>query len=192
MGVIEGPVSRRVSLLPDGCHDIRTEVCGSHLRNRGVTDVRNPTDDYSSSTKANVNPLLRLVEASYVRHAPRRVAFVGSANYGVAVGHPPRLGGLIEGFDQRHSGDTHTSLYSSYFRWDKFLIAEFECFAEEQPSPRQWIAFVRLAARVQRFIDDAAGQPDTPTADVPALKPQPTGPKPRPLGVEAPVEEGSD
>ncbi len=140
-----------------------------------------------------MSPLLPLLETFYFRHEPRGVAFVGSAKYGVTVGHSPRSGGSsIEGFKQSHSGDTHTSIYSSYFGWGKFLTAEFECSEEDQPSERQWIAFVRLAARVQRFLDNPADQPDIPTADVPALKPQPTGPKPRPLGAEAPFEKSAE
>jgi hypothetical protein len=135
--------------------------------------------------------LLQLLELFYFRHQPRGVAFVGSAKYGVTVGRSPRSRfSTIEGFTQSHSGDTHTSTYSSYFGWGKFLIAEFECFEENQPSERQWIAFVRLAARVQRVLDNPADQPDIPTAHVPALKPHPTGPKPRPLASEAPFENG--
>jgi len=99
---------------------------------------------------------------------------------------------MIEGFTQWHSGDTHTSTYISFFGFGKFLIAEFECFEEDQPSERQWIAFVRLAARIQRFLDNPADQPDVPTSDVPALKPHPAGPKPRPLHAEAPFENDAE
>jgi hypothetical protein len=140
-----------------------------------------------------VSPLLPLLESFYFRHEPRGVAFVGSAKYGVTIGRSPRSGiSTVEGFTQTHSGDTNTSVYSSYFGWGKFLIAEFECLEEDQPSERQWIAFVRLAARVQRFLDNPADQPDVPTADVPALKPVPSGPRPRPLGAEAPLEKPAE
>jgi hypothetical protein len=140
-----------------------------------------------------VSPLLQLLESFYLRHRPKGVAFVGSAKYCVSVGRSPRSGSAtIEGFTQSHSGDTDTSTYSSYFGWGKFLIAEFDCPGDEQPSERQWIGFVRLAARVQRLLDDPADQPDIPTADVPVLKPHPTGPQPGPLRAEALLEKDAE
>ncbi len=138
-----------------------------------------------------MSPLLPLLESFYFRHEPRGVAFVGSAKYGVTIGRSLRSG-TFEGFSQTHSGDTNTSVYSSYFGWGKFLIAEFECMKEDQPSYRQWIAFARLATRVQRYLDNPADQPDVPTADVLALKPVPSGPRPRPLGAEAPLEKPAE
>ena len=138
-----------------------------------------------------MSPLTPLLEVFYFRHAPRGVAFIGSAKYGVTVGQPPRQPfSNVEGFAQSHFGDT--SIYSSYFGWGKFLVAEFECLPDDQPSERQWLAFVRLAARVQRFLDNPADQPDVPTADVPALKPRPTGTRPRPLAAEAPFEKPAE
>jgi hypothetical protein len=97
----------------------------------------------------------------------------------VTIGHHPDSGiSAVEGFVQVHSEHKRSSVYSSHFGGQRFLVAEFD-FQEDDPAPeRPWIAFVRLAAHIQRYLDlpeDDARPDDGP--GVPALKPGPRGPR---------------
>lgn len=128
-----------------------------------------------------MSALRPLLAAFYERYQPLGVAFVGSAKYGVKFGSLPYdAQGLCGGFTQLHDADHSVSVYASYFGWGKFLIAQFEFQNDDLPPGRPWLAFVRLAAAVQRYLDE----PGEPTAaDAPALVP--LAPRPRILRGEA-------
>ena len=133
-----------------------------------------------------MSPLSYLLESFYLRLEPQGLAFVGSAKFGVSFGRPvPSLHGLTDGFTQNHSEISGVSVYASSFGWGKFLVAQFE-FQEDYPPPtRPWLAFVRLAALTQRYLDNPTDFPEPPGAGVPVLWPYPTAPKPRDLRAEA-------
>lgn len=137
-----------------------------------------------------MSPLSHLLESFYTRLEPQGVAFVGSAKLGVSFGRPvtSRLESS-EGFTQHHSENEGLSVYTSSFGWGKLLVAQFD-FQEDFPPPtRPWMAFVRLAALIQRYLDNPTDFPEPPGAAVPVLRPSPVGPKPRSLSAEASFEK---
>jgi hypothetical protein len=137
------------------------------------------------------SPLSPLLESFYERFEPRGVAFVGSAKFGVSFGRPatpilPSLESAV-GFTQLHLEHSWVSIYASYFGWGRVLVAQFG-FQEDFPPPsRPWLAFVRLAARVQLCLDDPSGSSEPPVAGVLVRSPQP-GP-PHVLRAEASPEK---
>jgi hypothetical protein len=135
------------------------------------------------------SPILPLLEWFYDRQEPRGVAFVGSAKFGVTLGRDPTP--LVphlesqDGSTQLHF-ESHWSVYASYFGWGKILIAQFS-FQEDYPPPsRPWFAFARLAALIQRYMDDPSKWQLPPAAPVREPRPRSDSPQPRTLRVEAP------
>jgi hypothetical protein len=137
-----------------------------------------------------VNPIFHLLESFNERQEPIRVAFLGSATFSVSFGRPVvARDAPFEGFFQWHSEGDGVSTYSSYFGWGKVLVATFE-FQEDYPPPaRAWIAFVRLAALIQRYLDNPSDFPQLFRGDAPVRQLKPSGPRPRSLSAEAPLDE---
>ena len=143
------------------------------------------------ATKVIVSPLFYLLESFYLRQKPLGVRFTGPSRLEVTFGHFVSSGLVTtEGFAQCHLEDADVSVYASYFGWGKSLIAQFP-FQQDFPPPlRSWLAFVRLAAHVQRYLDNPTDFPDPPGAGVPARHPYPPKPSLRVIGGEAPLENG--
>jgi hypothetical protein len=136
-----------------------------------------------------VNPISELLELFYDRLNPISVAFVGSAKLAASFGlRVPSAGSSFEGFSQWHSEDAGISAYSSYFGFGKTLIATFE-FQNDAPNLRVWNAFVRLAALIQRYLDDPDDFLQLPIGGLPVRQPRPNVPPLRRLSAEAPFEE---
>ena len=144
---------------------------------------------YVRPTNTIVDPILYLLESFYELQ-PISVAFVGSAKHGAAFGGPlsAHTSSHFEGFSQWHSDTQGLSVYTSYFGWGKVLVAEFEFQHEYPPPTRQWLAFVRLAALIQHYLDSPTDFPQLPLGGVPVREPKPSGPRPRWLSAEAPFE----
>src|SRR5205809_4785554 len=130
-----------------------------------------------------MHTILHLIESFYAREEPRGVAFVGSGRFDMSFGRPassvlPMLSST-NGFTQLHFEDQWLSVYASYFGWDRLLVAQFGFHEQFPPPARPWNAFVRLAARIQRSLDNPSEFPDPPSAAVPVLKPPPLNPHSR-------------
>jgi hypothetical protein len=142
---------------------------------------------WTSETMAS--PLFPLLESFYERFEPRGVAFVGSAKFGASFGRSPtsilpRLESAV-GFTQLHLEDESVSIYASYFGWG-VLVAQFG-FQEDYPPPsRPWLAFVRLAAHIQLYLDNPDSS-EPPAVGVLVRSPHP-GP-PHVLRAEASPEK---
>jgi hypothetical protein len=139
--------------------------------------------------------ILRLLEWFYDRHQPLGVAFTGSGRFQAAIGRPidhttyeAASSNAGEGFSQSHMEHSGVSIYSSYFGWGKRLVAIFP-FQEQYPPPAgPWLAFVRLAVFVQRYLENPDESDELPpSAWVPAIPRHPT--PLRSLRAEAPLED---
>jgi hypothetical protein len=137
-----------------------------------------------------VNAIAHLLELFYDRMQPISVAFVGSAKFSAAFGrHVSESGSSsFEGFFQRHSEDAGVSTYSSYFGFGKTLVVQFD-FHDDAPNLREWDAFVRLAALIQRYLDDPIDFLQLPEGGAPVRHPRPSSSPLRQLGAEAPLDD---
>ena len=137
------------------------------------------------------SPIHSLLESFYARFEPRGIALVGSSGFGASFGRPaasvlPWIE-RAEGFTQIHFEVEWLSIYSSCFGRGTVLVAQFDFHEEYPPPERPWIGFARLAARIQRWLDQPDA-PDAPGAGLPILTPLPSGLRPRPRSAEASFE----
>lgn len=138
-----------------------------------------------------MSPLSYLLGSFYERQEARGVAFIGSARLAVTLGRPVTsfVSLLGDGFTQLHLEQDWLSVYASYFGGGKFLVAQFDFQEEYSPPIRPWLAFVHVSALVQRYFDDPEAFPGDPTSEVPAVRPDPLGPRPRVLHASVAREE---
>ncbi|MGZ4809979.1 MAG: hypothetical protein ACXV7D_11695 [Thermoanaerobaculia bacterium] len=137
-----------------------------------------------------MNAIVHLLELFYDRMQPISVAFVGSAKFSASFGRRVTESGSssFEGSLQWHSEDAGLSTYSSYFGFGKTLVVQFD-FHDDAPNLREWNAFVRLAALIQRYLDDPMDFLQLPEGGAPVRQPRPSSPPMRHLSAEAPLED---
>ena len=137
-----------------------------------------------------MNAIAHLLALFYDRMQPISVAFVGSAKFGAALGRRVSESGSssFEGSCQWHSEDAGVSTYSSSFGFGKTLVVQFD-FHDDAPNLREWNAFVRLAALIQRYLDDPIDFMQLPEGGAPVRHPRPSSSPMLQLGAEAPLED---